>query len=214
MLPEVESVEVALRNRVAAVLPIGCDFEVAREHFTTLVLYPVPGSKNDIVTALPRLAKVLYALMPLEYIRIGEDAPMDVRALLRIWPTEVSLPFCERLEAEQLGLTHRIAEAAIAELSRDRAIFLINKDGVYIRAELPPLATPPCPPEQMAGKRVSEVMGEEAHEEITRQINISLSLERECGAFYQAVVGGETRTYAARIRPLGSGIAWVSVIRL
>lgn len=207
-------IDAVLRDRVAEILPAGCEFEIHRSWDLTLRISPPPSLKGALVGQLPEVVASVYALLPLRVVQIGGDAPLEVSALLGLWPTHAQTPLSKRLEQQHRGLLCRMVEAAISELRRDRSVFLINSDGIYARADLSSMADPPCTPEAMVGKTVRDVIGEEAHEEICRQIKLALSTGQERGAFYRAAVQGEVRTYVARIQPLVNPLAWVSVTRL
>ena len=207
-------IEAVLNQRIKGILPVGCDFEISRQQLTTLTLKPRADLKRSIVAALPEIAATINGLLPLHLVQIGQDRPLEVAAILNLWPAQPYQPLHQRLEEEHQGLVREIAEAAISELRCDRSIFLLSGEGVYLRAELAHGATPPCPAEEMVGRTVEQVLGSEAHGEILRQMRVAHQSNIETSAFYQAPLGNEIRTYLARIRPLVGELAWVSVTRL
>lgn len=168
--------------------------------------------ERSIVARLPYICATVDALVPLHSVQVGEDKPILVSSIFKIWPQRPMLPGDCAVGSDRQALLAKILQAAVAEICRDRSVFIVSLAGEYVQAQMAQGADPPCDPSEMEGRTIADVCGQEAHDEICRLAKLSHCTGQVQGAYYQALINSEQRAYAARVTPIeGTELVWLVV---
>lgn len=197
----------SLDRNIGKLCPDGFDIKLATDYGYDLILHSKTHlTGQHLLKFLLSIAALADNTMPLNRITVQGHCALSVSMwrLRAMWPEETRcLGGAADLEAEvrSLGEYKLLREAVLQELSSG-SLFLLSREGIYCDVHLSIRADPPCTAPSMIGKAVGHLLGDEAHDRLTKSIGVALRDGQGGTITYPGLINMEQRFYTARLTPI------------
>jgi hypothetical protein len=163
-----------------------------------------PDNEEVALEKLTDLVRIACGLCPLTWIELnGERISVDTIGRIDesiYMPAEVGADLS--LQQEKRAILTEFCKALIYELTRDRTVFVLSRDGIYLECHYQRGIDPLIQPEQMLNRSLHEVIGKEPADIVLAAIRKAIAKQSVVSCEYWITFQcGERRQYQAAIYP-------------
>lgn len=220
MKPSIPALQERLATALLPKFPEIHHIQVYRDEADALVLWisvpwPVPFKLWE--EDLPRLTRDVEALLPIAGVQVNELGVLTVADIRRCVPE----PWIEHPSEQQVKNWQAQRELLTELALLTRTLLTISREGIYLGVQVRHGGQCPGHPawtaDEMLGRTVAEVCGQQTHDKIVGTIKKTIAENRAIVFGYSCTFRGESESlhFQATCKPIpdGSG-AWLAVARI